>query len=272
MAISVNLPNALFILLLLVISVIPAALKTTETSIYSLRVALAYPLLSGIIGWGCYFCWSKILILQNKYILAKKFLIAKIFLVVIIILYVLSLTYFLIMYWYSIPIDQSTRWFFHERVLTNYITRVQSNNDKKIVVVTARPDGIFNTYVFYSGIYNNKKTIKEINSRYLLHNFEYKEAKFIDDCQKITKQDLTNSSILIDQINQVKCEIDQKNTPKIANPRDTGGIYNIINESLCLNYPKNRYPYPRSIYDFKVESLTDEAFCKMWVTNPDQPI
>lgn len=262
-SISKNLQNALFILSLIAISVIPAALKTTETSIYSLRAALAYPLLSGIIGWGCYFCWSKI---------SKKFFVAKIFLALVIIIYILSLAYFLVIYWSRIPKDQSTRWFFHERVLTNYITRVQSKNDKDIIVVTARPDGIFNSYVFYSGIYNNRNSIKEINNRYLLQNFEYKGAKFIDDCQKITKEELENSVIFIDQINQGKCGIDQKNIPKIANPKDAGGIYNIINDSLCSNYTKNRYPDPRSIYDFNVENLTNEGFCKMWITNPDQPI
>lgn len=268
--ISLNLPNALFILMLIAISVLPVALKTTETSIYSLRAALAYPLLCGVIGWGCYFCWSKIICFKQRYI-------TKIFLSLIIIFYVLSLTYFLVVYWYRIPRDQSTRWFFHERVLTNYITRIQRNNneqsflpDKKITVVTARPDGIFNTYVFYSGIYNNKNSVEKINNGYLLQNFEYKEVRFIDDCQKISKQELENSTILIDQVNRGKCEINQKNTPKIANPKDAGGIFNIINESFCSNYPKNRYPKPGSIYDYNIENLTDEAFCKIWITNPDQ--
>lgn len=263
MAISGNLTNALFILSLLAISVIPAAWKTSETSIYSLRAALAYPLLGGIIGWGIFFCWNKISILRQKNT-------AKILLALVIIAYVLSLTYFLVIYWHRLPRIQATRWFFHERVLTNYVTRVQSKNDEKIILVTARPDGIFNSFVFYSGIYKDRDTIEEINNNYLLQSFEYKGVRFIDDCQKITRQDLANSVILIDQINPVKCEIDQRNTPKIANPKDAGGIFNIINESFCSNYPRSRYPNPKNIYDFRVENLTDEDFCKMWITNPDQ--
>lgn len=254
--------------MLIAISVIPAALKTSQTSIYSLRAALAYPLLCGVIGWGCYFCWNKISVLKQKYKLARKFSLAKIFLSGVVIVYILSLVYFLVMYWYRIPKDQSTRWFFHKRVLTNYITRIQNTSDKKIIVVTARPDGIFNTFIFYSGIYNDKNTIKKINNGYLLRNFEYKGAKFIDDCIEITESERAMSIIFIDQINRGKCEIEQKNSSMIANPRDGGGIFIIINESLCLNYPQNRYPNPRSIYDFKLEKMTDEAFCKMWVTNP----
>lgn len=263
MAISINLTNALFILMLIVIAVIPAALKTSETSIYSLRAALAYPLISGVIGWGYYFCWGKISILKQKYV-------AKIFLALVIIVYVLSLIYFLVIYWHYLLKDQATRWFFHERVLTNYITRTQKSSNKKIIVVTARPDGTFNSFIFYSGIYNDKNTVNQINNSYLLKSFEYGGVRFIDDCQKITRDDLANNVILIDQINPVECNIDQKNTPKIANPHDAGGIYNIINESLCSNYSKNRYPNPGSIYDFKVENLTNKTFCKIWITNPDQ--
>lgn len=259
-AISTNLQNLLFIFAIIVISVIPAVLKTSETSIYSLRAALAYPLLSGVIGWGLYFSFSK---------LKKTFSNTRIFLVLTITVYILSLSYFLMLYWYKLPRDQNMRWFFYERVLTNYVIRVQNKSDKKIIIVTARPDGIFNSYIFYSGIYNDKNTIKYINNSYLLGSFENKKIKFIDDCKKITKQDLTNAVILIDKINAVKCEIYQKNIPMIANPKDAGGIYNIINDPFCLNYPKNRYPNSKSIYDFKVENMTNEAFCKMWITNPD---
>ncbi len=153
--------------------------------------------------------------------------------------------------------------------MTDYVSRSLNKNDKEIIVVTARPDGIFNSFVFYSGIYNNKQAIEQLNKAYLSSNFEYQRVKFIENCQNISKEDLVNKTILIDQVNPVKCEIDQKNTPKIANPKDAGGIFNIVNEFLCSNYPKNRYPNPKSIYDFKIESLSDEAFCKMWITNPD---
>lgn len=262
-AIFKNFNNALFIILIVIISVLPSAFKTSEANLYSVRAGLAYPLISGIIGWGCYYFFNKISIVRRKYIF-------KSFLAMTTGVYFLFLAYFLILYWYKLPRIQVGHWFFHERVLANYVTRVQSKNDKKIIVITARPDEIFNTYVFYGGIYNNKNSIKEINNLYLLQNFEYKGVKFINDCQKITKQELANSVIFIDQINPGKCEINQKNTPKITDPKDAGGIFNIINESLCSNYPQERYPNPRSIYDFKVENLSNEAFCKMWITNPDQ--
>lgn len=262
-AIFKNFNNALFIILIVIISVLPSAFKTSEANLYSVRAGLAYPLISGIIGWGCYYFFNKISIVRRKYIF-------KSFLVMTTGLYLLFLAYFLILYWHKLPRIQAGHWFFHERLLTNYITRLQSKSDKKIIVLTTRPDGIFNSFVFYSGIYNSKDVVIKINSHYLSQNFEYNGAEFTSDCQKITKSDLDNSIILIDQINPIKCRLDQKNTPKIANPRDAGGIFNIINESLCSNYPKNRYPNPRSIYDFKVENLSNEAFCKMWITNPDQ--
>lgn len=268
MAISTNLANALLILLLLAFSIAPAAIKITGDTIYSVRTGLAYPILSGIIAWGCYFCYSKISNLQHKYILTKNFSKTKLFLALVIILYVLSLTYFLVMYWYRTPFDKNIGWYFHKRVLSNYITRIQSQMDKKILVVTTQPDATFNTYIFYSGLYNNKNTIKKINNQYLLRNYEYDGAKFINDCKKITKQDLSENVILIERA--LNCEIDQKNALEIANPRDGGGMYAVINDSLCSNYLKNKYPYPRSIYNFRVETLANEDFCRMWLTNPSQ--
>ena len=261
MAISSRFGRAMFILLLIAISITPAAIKISGTSIYSHRASLAYPLISGIIAWGLYFCWNKVS--------AKSFL-AKIFLLSVAVVYSGSLIYFLFVYWYRSPVEQSTRWFFHERVLANYITRVQKNNEnKKLIVISGRPDGIFNSYVFYSGVYNNKEGIIEINSKYLERDYAYQGAMFTDDCSKIAQEDLAENIIFIDKINNPECEINLGNTSRISNPRDAGVIYNIVNDSLCKDYSIGRYPYPKSIHDFSVENQTDEVFCKTWITNPE---
>ncbi|KKS77762.1 MAG: hypothetical protein UV74_C0013G0051 [Candidatus Woesebacteria bacterium GW2011_GWB1_43_14] len=261
MAISSRFGRAMFILLLIAISITPTAIKISGTSIYSHRASLAYPLISGIMAWGLYFCWSKVP--------AKPFL-AKIFLLSAAIVYSGSLIYFLFVYWYRSPVEQSTRWFFHERVLASYITRVQKNNEnKKLIVISGRPDGIFNSYVFYSGVYNNKEGIIEINSKYLERDYAYRGAMFTDDCSKIAQEDLAENIIFIDKINNPECEINLGNTSRISNPRDAGVIYNIVNDSLCKDYSIGRYPYPKSIHDFSVENQTDEVFCKTWITNPE---
>ena len=140
--------------------------------------------------------------------------------------------------------------------------------NKNIIVVTAQPADTFNSYVFFSGLYSNAKNILEINNIYKSQNYQYRGVKFVNNCYGITKDNLAEDIIFIEQT--VKCEVNQKNTAKIANPRDGGGIYNIINETLCSRYPKNKYPYPRSINDFSVENLSDKDFCNMWITNPDQ--
>lgn len=261
--------KARFVFVLVGIAVIPAAVKTSEASIYSLRSGLAYPLISGIIGWGYYYAAHRISRIEYQYKLAKNFFVSKFFLAIIGILYSLSIAYFLFLYWHRLPIEQGTRWFFHERVLASYITRVRSHSDKNVLVITSRPDGIFNSFVFFGGFYNNEQTIKDVNDSYLSGSFEYNGAKFTNNCNEITKQTLNNTVIFFDQVNKVACGLDQKNTPKIANPKDAGGMFNILNESLCPKYPIKRYPMPKSVYDFKLENLTDEAFCRMWITNPD---
>lgn len=256
MALSSNLRIGIFVLALILLSVTPAAIKTTGDTVYALRTALAYPFISGVIAWGIYYCYKNLLVFK------------RLFIVLIIGGYIFSLGYFLIMYWYRTPIDKAIGWYHHKRVLTNYITRLKQKSDKKVTVVTTQPSDTFNTYVFFSGLYNNKNNILEINQVFKSHNYQYKGIKFINNCKDITEKDLKENVIFIEQT--VECEINQKNTAKIANPRDGGGMYNIINEILCSKVSKNRYPYPRSIYDFKVEDFNDESFCRIWITNPDQ--
>ncbi len=254
-ALGTVLPNGLFLLSLVAISILPAAFKITGDTIYTLRAGLAYPLLTGITGWGIVFLYDKF----------RKF--KKVFLILLIFVYVLSVLYFLIMYWYRTPFEKSMGWYHHKRTLVNYIQRLNQSSNKEVIVITAQPADTFNTYVFYSGLYNDAGKIKQINNVYKSQNYEYNGIKFINNCESINQDDLENKVIFIEQT--VKCKLDQNNTFKIANPRDGGGVYNIINESLCNSYQLNRYPNPRRLSDFKVEDLTNEKFCHLWITNPD---
>lgn len=262
LALAFSFKKGLFILSLILLSITPAAIKTTGDTVYALRTGLAYPLMSGVIAWGGYYLYGKLLAF-------KKINLAKIFIVLITLVYIVSLSYFLIMYWYRTPIDKSMGWYHHKRILINYIQRLRQESNKEIIVVTAQPTDTFNTFVFFSGLYNNRDNIIDINNVYRSRNYYYKGILFVNNCRDITIQDLAQKKIIFIE-SVVKCDIDQTNTSKIANPRDGGGIYNIINDSLCFYYPKNKYPYPRYISDFKVEDLSKEKFCKMWITNPDQ--
>jgi len=257
MALASNFPTAIFVLSLLLISVAPVALKTTGDTIYSLRAGLAYPILTGISGWGIYY-------LSTKFSKSYK----KMFILVTILVYAGSLTYFLAMYWFRTPIDKSIGWYFHKRVVASYITRLREKSNQKIIVVTAQPADTFSEYVFFGGIYNTKSDILDVNKIYTSQKYVYKNTEFINSCEEITKDDLKNGAVIFVE-QGVSCQLNQTDTPKIANPRDGGGMYNIINEDLCATYPKEKYPYPRKISDFNVEKLPDNEFCKLWITNPD---
>lgn len=267
-AIFKSLKIGIFVLSAIALFVIPAAIKTTGDTVYALRVALVYPLISGVIGWGVfYFCN---IILSIKEPVVKKLNLSKIIVAFIIMAYLTSLGNFLIMYWYRNPIDKNIGWYFHKRVLSSYITRLTNDTNKKAVIVTAQPADTFNTYVFFSNLYNNKSSILEINKVYKSGNYDYQRVKFVNNCTQVTANDLKESTIFIEQT--INCSLDQNNTNKIANPKDGGGMYNIINDSLCAKFKLNRYPYPRGIDQFNVENMNLETFCSTWITNPDQPI
>lgn len=267
MAISTNLRAGIFTLSLILLSVIPAAVKTTGDTIYALRTALAYPIMSGVIAWGFYYLYRNLS--SAKYLLSRKVNLRRIFIYLVVTGYILSLSYFLIMYWFRTPFDKGIGQYHHKRIMANYIIRLQRENpNKKIIVVTAQPADTFNTYVFYGGLYNTKNEVEKINQVYASQNYQYQGVKFVGSCLDITNDGKDKPVIFIER--GTKCDFDQTNTPKIANPRDGGGMYNILNESLCLEFPQHRYPYPRSITDFQVESLNKKDFCQTWITNPDQ--
>lgn len=253
-ALSSPLSGGLFLIFLMAIAVAPAAFKITGDTIYTLRTGLAYPLLTGISAWGIFFLYTKL----------TKF--KKIFICLLVGIYTLSVIYFLIMYWYRTPVDKSIGWYHHKRIAANYIQRLRESSNEKVIVVTMQPEDTFNTYIFYSGLYNTADKIKQINNISKSQIYEYNKIKFINSCENINQDDLKNSVIFVEQT--VKCALDQKKTHKIANPRDGGGLYNIINDSLCNNYILNRYPNPRNLSDFKVEDLTKQKFCQLWITNP----
>ena len=267
MAMASGFLTGIFTLSLVGLAISPAAIKVTGDTIYTLRTGLAYPLLSGITGWGIYYMHQKILRFQKTSDWAKKFSLSKLFIILIGLTYTVSLIYFLVMYWSRVPIDKSQGWYLHKRVLANYIQRVKNENGGRIFVVTAQPADTFNTYIFYSGKYDNKETILEINSVYASQNYEYKGATFTNDCgQNLTNEYKNGTTIFIEQGSN--CSLDSPSV-KIANPKDAGGLYNIHNETLCSNFPKNKYPYPRNLEDFQIEKMTKEDFCIKWITNPD---
>lgn len=267
-AIFRSLRTGIFILSAIALSVIPAAIKTTGDTIYALRAALAYPLISGVIGWGVfYFCKT---ILCTKQLTIKKLNFSKIIVAFVVLAYLISLGNFLIMYWYRNPIDKNIGWYFHKRVLSNYISRLTNETNKKVVIVTAQPIDTFNTYVFFSNLYNSKSNILEINKVYKSGNYEYQRVKFVNNCTQVSVNDLKTSTIFIEQT--INCSLDQNNTSKITNPKDGGGMYNIINDALCTKFKLARYPYPRTIDQFNIEGMDLETFCSTWITNPDQTI
>ena len=174
------------------------------------------------------------------------------------------------MYWFRNPIDKNIGWYFHKRILSNYITRLINNTDKNAIIVTAQPADTFNTYIFFSRKYNDKSNIIEINKIYESGDYKYNGVKFVSSCTQVSANDLIESTIFIEQT--INCSLNQNKTNKIANPKDGGGMYNIINDSLCNNSKLNRYPYPRKIDQFNIETMDLKTFCNTWITNPDQHI
>jgi hypothetical protein len=164
--------------------------------------------------------------------------------------------------WYRTPVDKAAGWYFHKRVLSSYVTRLQ-NDSKPITVLSAQPDATYNTFVFFSGNYDNSSDIKQINQSFKDQTYTYKNITFTGDCTKISTQ---SASIVISETG-FDC-LPNKKYIQIANPRDNGVMYKIFSDQMCENYNKNKYPHPQNLSDFSVEKMTDQQFCEQWITDP----
>ena len=266
LGLAANFAVAVFVLCLLLLAVAPAILRTD--TIFTFRSGLAYPILTGLSGWGIYYIYQKFFVFQESIKLFKRMPLAKLFLGITIVLYGVSLTNFLTMYWVRMPMEKSEGWYFHKRVVANYITEVRKQSDNKIIVVTAQPPETFNTYAFYSGEYENAVNITEFNKAISSENYKYKNTYFTNNCDMDLQKEISDGSTVFVE-STLNCNFKIPSTAKIANPKDAGGQYDIYGEILCAKYPRNKYPYPRSLNDFQVEKMDKEQFCKTWITNPD---
>lgn len=250
----------LFVLSLAGLSAFPAFFKITGDTLYAFRIAMLYPILSGIIGWGIYYIYQNLSV-KNL----RKFHLGTGFIVLIILIYSISLSYFLIMDWYRTPVDKAAGWYFHKRALSSYVSRAGKQSQTPVTVLSLQPDATFNTFVFFSGNYNDPSGIKKINNSFKTQNYNYENITFTGDCNKL---DQSESIIIVES--GFDCTPEGKYL-QIANPRDNGVMYKIFSDKLCTDIPKNKYPNPRNLSDFDVENMTDQQFCRMWITDPSTP-
>lgn len=101
--------------------------------------------------------------------------------------YIISVGYFLHLYFFRYPVYAAERWFFSERLISNYARLAQDNPmiDKVYIVTQEQAKWVFEEYLFYSGIYNKTVGVKIVNEKLRIKDFSDRKVTFLNKCPDV---------------------------------------------------------------------------------------
>ncbi len=234
---------------IIAISPITSVLSGGEPS-YVIRSGLLFPMLAALSGIGIWFLLNQF----KKY----RILVGG----VILIIYLFSVANFLNLYFTRYPIYNSEGFYFSNKILSRYI---DLNLDKEeitpIIISVVEPRILFEKFLFYNNLYT-KESAGNLNQKIAQKDFSYKNIRFISKCS----QDVATGSAILVYEAKMECEKEVQPTTRILSPSDAGSLFIIKNDKLCTHYNLSRYPRINSIFEFDVNNLDPENFCKTWIS------
>jgi len=240
-----------FILALIAIGPLPGAISN-YASTYAMRAGMLYPVLVGLSAAGWWFMFSRIN--KGKKILA--FILAGI--------YFASFIYFWQMYWGRNSFEKSSGWVFYEREVVKYIELMKNDGYKgNIFVVTSDPVDVIYEWGVFSGRYNQKEFIQQMNQTIASREYVVDGIAILKKCPEIYDRE----SVYLVSSN-MNCMDGSSFNARISDPRDSGTKYYIQNDWLCSQESLSNYPYPTKISDFNITKIDSQNFCKLWVSKP----
>lgn len=246
---TLNKRALVLILLIIAISPLPSVLSNSEKS-FVIRSGLMFPFLTSLAGIGVWF-----LLKQTK---RYKALLGSF----ISVIYFVSVANFLNLYFTRYPVYASEGFFLSHKILSKYINlAINDSTEPKVIVSATEPKIVFEKYLFYNNLYNNKQAINEINSKIANKEYGLSDVKFIDKCDKPTS---TNTIWIYEQ--KMNCEKEQVPSLRISSLSDGGFIWTIKEDKVWGNYNLAQYPRVNNPSEFDLYKLSSENFCKIWIS------
>lgn len=235
-----------FVVSIVMISPVVSAVDIVETS-YVIRAFPMFPMIVLLSGYGLYCLYQMI---------GKK-----VFRILIVVIYILFFLNFAYLYVFRYPVYAAEGWFFSEKILSNYLERTMNKPEvSSVKVVVDEPKIVFEEYLFHSDVYSNKERIVEINSRIANSNFSFGKLSFSAECPS----QLAEDGVLI-LSSDIECDFESGLSSKILSLSDAGVVFQIKNDTLCSGYSQPNYYRLNALADLKMESLTDQNFCNLWI-------
>lgn len=242
----------IFLTSLLLLSPLPTLISNVEIS-YAMRSSLYIPFLCIFIGAGIWY----FLKLSKK----KNYLVTVIFIVSGI--YSILIANFLYTYFFIQPVYGSEASAFSQRILSRYVALANAEN-KSISVVLNSPRTEYKDFIYYSDSFN-KQTAKQITNTFFNHDYSFKNASFktCSDVKTIEK----NRIYIFDSGQKCKIFENLKKTLSIVQLSDSGGVFNIYQDTICSKYKLKPYLSHFSLNDFTVEKLTSKQLCETFIVD-----
>ncbi|MDA1079201.1 MAG: hypothetical protein O2840_00720 [bacterium] len=217
---------------------------------YLLRSFFAYTLLLLVISWGAFVWW------QSR------------FRWVLVLLYALSVLNFASQYFVRYPVMGADAGFFQERVLAQYIGWArESYPDEQIVVYTIDPPILFSSYLLHSGSVS-QDTVGQISDSFRAGTYTFDNIRFqntcVDDDDGIT---LGVTEAIRDRCRALTEFSADANKITIPALKDSGSVYEILNDKVCGQYDLGTFIQVSSLDQFRLHTLSEEVFCKQWITD-----
>lgn len=252
-AYRLNKRKTIFLLCLVVIAPIPAALSVVGAS-YALRASFMYPLFCMFIGMGIALIFEK----SQKYYIK----------IGITLLYLIVIANFLHIYFIRNPVNNSEGFGFSNRLLAKYM-QIAANSRAHVFFIGNDVINPFRQYIFYNDLLD-RNSVKSIQASIHHRVFVIGDISFIE-CPQDAPEAI-DSSIVITPYGKTCPSISafkKSRTPlEISQLNDSGRLYEIFNDSVCSQYELPEYQHPITFDDLQVEKMTTEQFCKTYVSKP----
>ena len=148
---------------------------------------------------------------------------------------------------------------FSSRVLSRYIAFAK-NDHKPITVYSNNAENTFQKYVLYNNIYTNQSA-SQINHSLQKRNFAYKNVRFVSCPNPLEKLNKSTLSII-----DTTCgKLPTTHALLIAQLKDSGGTYHIVNDHTCKQYILKQYIAWLTVQDLHVEQLSEKNFCETFI-------
>jgi hypothetical protein len=254
--------DGVYLLLLMFISLIPTLLHV-GTSIV-LRSNIFIPVIIIFSGLGIY------------QLLFEKYRFKNIAVGGFILITVYSLMSFQFYYFVRYPIQNIDSFFFNDRMLANYVLRINTT-DLPIIIFSDEPFNTMRIVAYYdrlitpATIHQWQKVLNNPNK----NKYSYNNLIITKDCNDVHFSGKKNSIIASPNLTK-KCKLDaayatssaslNKKIVILTSPRDNLTYYRIYNDSLCNTNELAAYIQIKNRSLLDVENLSNTDFCQHWIS------